>query len=251
MGYLSQKKHQLRENLFLNVTSVILTFFTLFSLINTSFDIVFPNLFHLYILSFIMVVYSLIVNKYKISLIFIMLFIINYTALSSSGNIFLSDTYNGTKKIKLSFDNNLHVSGDFYTSETNAGSLVLADNLIASYIKIKKDTPMTILKINMENTSLKQRKKILKKLKTFIIKQDTPVILYGDFGAPLWDRYLRKFIVQTRLSVKNRLLFTHGNPYNIFSTPSFYVLGFNDMGIDNIEIKNDGKTNIVNFDILF
>ena len=97
----------------------------------------------------------------------------------------------------------------------------------------------------MENTSLKLRKKILKKLKTFIIKQDTPVILYGDFGAPLWDRYLRKFIVQTRLSVKNRLLFTHGNPYNIFSTPSFYVLGFNDMGIDNIDMGSMQGSNIL------
>ena len=251
MGYLSQKKHQLRENLFLNVTSVILTFFTLFSLIKTSFDFVFPNLFHLYILSFIMLVYSLIVNKHKISLIFVMLFIINYTALSSSGNIFLSDTYNGTKKIKLSFDDALNISGDFYTSEINTGSLILSDNLIAPYVKIKKDTPMTILKIDLKNTSLKLRKNVLKKLTTFIIKQDSPVILYGDFGAPSWDRYLRRFITQTRLSIKNRLLFTHNNPYNIFTTPSFYILGFNDMGIDNIEIKKDGKTNIVNFDILF
>lgn len=251
MGYLSQKKHQFRENLFLNVISIVLTFFTLFSLINVNFDIVFPNFFHLYILSFIMFIYSLIANKYKVSLIFVMLFIINYTVLSASGNIFLSDTYNGTKKIKLTFDESLNINGDFCGSETNTGSLILADKVIAPYIKIKNNTPLTIVKINLKDVSLNLRKKILKKLKAFITKQDNPVILYGDFGEPSWKRHLRRFIVQTRLSVKNRLLFTRDKPYNVFSTPSFYVLGFNDMGIDNVVIKNNGKTNIINFDVLY
>ena len=38
MGYLSQKKHQFRENLFLNVTSAVLAFFTILSLSNIGFD---------------------------------------------------------------------------------------------------------------------------------------------------------------------------------------------------------------------
>lgn len=249
MGYLSQKKHQIRENLFLNVTSVVLTFFTLFSLINANFDIHFPNLFHLYIFSFVMIVYSLIVKKHKLTLIFVMLFIINYTALSSSSNIFLSDSYEGTKKIKLSFDNTADVYGYFNKEKTSSGSLILADNVIAPYTKIKGNKPMTIIKINLDKYSSKVRKKVLKQLKNFVIKQDNPVILYGDFGVPAWNRYLRRFMVQTRLSIKNRLLFTKGASYNIFTTPSFYILGFNAMGIENLKIKNNDKT--VTFDVLF
>ena len=249
MGYLSQKKHQIRENLFLNVTSVVLTFFTLFSLINANFDINFPNLFHLYIFSFVMIVYSLIVKKHKLTLIFVMLFIINYTALSSSSNIFLSDSYEGTKKIKLSFDNTADVDGYFNKEKTSSGSLILADIVIAPYTKIKGNKPMTIIKINLGKYSSKVRKKVLKQLKNFVIKQDNPVILYGDFGVPAWNRYLRRFMVQTRLSIKNRLLFTKGASYNIFTTPSFYILGFNAMGIENLKIKNNDKT--VTFDVLF
>ena len=248
MGYLSQKKHQLRENLFLNVTSVILTFFTLFSLINTNFDISFPNLFHLYILSFFMLTYSFFVKKYKTALIFVMLFIINYTALSSSSNIFLSDTGEGKKQISLVFDNTLDINGNFYGDTVSSGSLVLADDVIASYVKIKNNTPAIILKVNLNNISSKSRKKILKQLTSFITKQDAPVILYGDFGVPSWNRYLRRFMVQTRLSVKNRLLFSGRFPYNILSTPSFYILGFSDMGIDNLKAADNNK---ITFDVLF
>jgi hypothetical protein len=108
---------------------------------------------------------------------------------------------------------------------------------------------MTIIKINLDKYSSKVRKKVLKQLKNFVIKQDNPVILYGDFGVPAWNRYLRRFMVQTRLSIKNRLLFTKGASYNIFTTPSFYILGFNAMGIENLKIKNNDKT--VTFDVLF
>ena len=251
MGYLSQKKHQIRENLFLNGGAVVLTFFTLFSLTNVAFDIVFPNLFHLYLLSFLMIVYSIVVKKYKTTLIFIMLFIINYTALSASGNIFISDSYDGNKKIKLSFDKNSDIIGDFYNAKTSSGSLILANNTIAPYIKIDDKNPMTIIKINLSNSNIKLRKKILKQLKNFITKQDNPVILYGDFGVPSWNRYLRRFIIQSRLSVKNRILFTKNSSYNIFSTPSFYILGFNDMGVDNIEIKNNKFGKQIDFDVSF
>ncbi len=251
MGYLSQKKHQIRENLFLNVMSVILTFFTLFSLTNASFDISFPNLFHLYLISFLMIVYSVIVKKYKVTLIFVMLFIINYTALSASSNIFISDSYDGNKKIRLVFDNTSDISGDFNTTKTSSGSLILANNTIAPYVKISDKNHMTIIKIDLAKANTKLRKKILKQLKNFITKQDSPVILFGDFGVPSWNRYLRRFIVQTRLSVKNKILFTKGSSYNILSTPSFYILGFNDMGIDNIEIKDSENGKQISFDVLF
>ena len=251
MGYLSQKKHQIREILFLNVTSIILTLFTLFSLTNANFDIYFPNLFHLYLFSFILFIYSLAVKKIKTSLIFLMLFIINYTALSASGNIFLSDSYDGDNKFELTFDDTTDINGNFYGAKTSTGTLILANNITASYIKITEKTPMTIIKVDLKGLETKLRKKILNQLRLFIIKQDNPVILFGDFGVPAWNRYLRKFIIQSRLVVKNNLLFTKNNKYNFLSMPSFYILGFNDMGIENIEIKNTGKKQTIDFDISF
>ena len=162
MSYLSQKKHQIRENLLLNVAVVVLTFLTLFSLINVGIDIVFPNLFHIYILSFALFVYSLLVKKYKNCLIFMMLFIINYTALSSSGNIFLSDSHNGNKKIELSFDQSSDILGSFNKNNLNKGSLILANNVVAHYVKIAEENPITIIKINLSDIDSKLRKRILK-----------------------------------------------------------------------------------------
>ena len=251
MGYLSQKKHQIRENLFLNVSSVVLALFTLFSLMAINPDVVFPNLFHLYLLSFLMIGYSFFVKKYKISLIFVMLFIINYTALSASGNIFISDSYEGDRKIKLTFDSTSDVIGNFNDVETSSGFLILSDNSIVPYVKILGDKPMIIIKLDLSKIKTKKREKILKQLQTFVIKQDNPVILFGDFGVPSWNRNLRRFITQTRLSVKNKILFTKNFSYNIFSMPSFYVLGFNDMGIDNIKITDSAKEKRIEFDISF
>lgn len=250
MGYLSQKKHQLRENLLLNVASVILTFFTLFSLINTNFDIVFPNLFQLYIFSFILFVYSIIVKKYKVCLIFMMLFIINYTALSSSGNIFLSDSYKGNKKLELVFDKSSDIAGNFKNLKLNKGSLVLAGNITAPYVKIEDVNPMIIIKVDLNNVSTKTLKTVLNQLRHFITKQDCPVVLYGDFGVPSWNRYMRKFARQSRLSVKNKILHTNDSGFKFFSLPSFYILGFSNMGIDNIETSNL-KNKIIKFDIVF
>lgn len=250
MGYLSQKKHQFRENLLLNITSMILTFFTLFSLTNTNFDIIFPNLFQLYVLSFLMFIYSAIVKKYKVCLIFVMLFIINYTALSSSCNIFLSDFYDGNKKIELTFDNKPDITGKFNNAKINKGALVFENNVIAPYIKIENENPMMIIKINLHDTTAKLRKKILKQLAHFITKQDNPVILFGNFGIPAWNRYLRRFMIQTRLTVKNKILFTDNSLSKFLSLPDFYILGFNNMGIDNIKVSDDSDKNI-KFDILF
>lgn len=251
MGYLSQKKHQIRENLFLNVTSVVLTFFTLLSLINLGFDFSFPNLFQLYVFSFLMFGYSLIVKKYKISLIFIMLFLINYTALSASGNIFLSESYDGKQKIELVFDENLEISSSLPKDSGLAGSLVLADNITAPFIKGEKNHPITIIKVDLRKIKSDTRKRIFNQLRNFIIKQDGPVVVYGEFGVPSWNKHLKKFMLQTRLSVKNRVFLTKSSYLKFFTMPSFYVLGFNNMGIDNLRIEESKSSSNIKFDLIF
>lgn len=251
MGYLSQKKHQIRENLFLNVTSVVLTLFTLLSLTNLNFDISFPNLFQLYIFSFLMFGYSVIVKKYKTSLIFIMLFLINYTALSASGNIFLSESYDGNRKIELVFDENMEISSNLDKDSTLSGSLVLADNITAPFIKIEKKHPITIIKVDLREIMPKTRQRILNQLRNFITKQDGPVVVYGEFGIPSWNKYLKKFMTQTRLAVKNKVFLTKDSFLKFFTMPSFYILGFNNIGIDNLRMEEGKSSSNIKFDLIF
>ena len=180
-----------------------------------------------------------------------MLFIINYTALSSSGNIFLSETYDGSKKIELVFDKNPEITGSFSQDGAVFGSLILADNITASYVNIKEDYPMTIIKVDLRKIKNSTRKRIFNQLHNFITKQDNPVVVFGEFGVPSWNRYMKKFMIQTRIFVKNKILFTKDSPYNIFSTPSFYVLGFRDMGINNIKVSSTAQEKNIKFDINF
>ena len=43
-------------------------------------------------------------------------------------------------------------------------------------------------------------------------------------------------------ALSDTLLFTQNSPYNIFSMPGFYVLGFREMGVNNIFVdQKDGK----------
>ena len=107
-----------------------------------------------------------------------------------------------------------------------------------------------IIKINLNTLNSKQRKKVLNQLTHFITKQDCPIVLFGDFGIPSWNRYMRKFSAQTRLNIKNKILFTDKSNYKYFKLPSFYILGFNNMGIDNIKIDNKNNQTI-KFDVLF
>ena len=93
--------------------------------------------------------------------------------------------------------------------------------------------------IRVDFSSLKkvsQRRKALNQLKAFISSQDDPVIIFGDFGEPIWSVNMKKFLSDTDLQVKNRILLTQkGNRLNIFSAPSFYLLAFPNVGIKDLK----------------
>ena len=251
MGYLSQKKHQIRENIFLYVMALLFAGLSIFSISCPGFKIVFFNLFHLYLFSFALMVYALIVKKYKPAIIFCLVFIISYATLSSSVNLFISDKFQGVNNINLVYDSKKSLAEEFSKGIVSSGAIILADKFISPYVTIDKNSPVTIIRVNLNDAKYEQYPVIFKHLRQFIIKQDNPVILFGDFGVPSWNRYLRKFIIQTRLIVKNNLLFTKNNSYNFLSSPSFYILGFNDMGVENIEIKNTNGQQTIDFDVSF
>ena len=72
MGYLSQKKKNLRENLFLRTMAVFLSVISLSALL---FDAGWLKgaVFHIYILSLIIWLYSLLVTKFGLSFLFLII----------------------------------------------------------------------------------------------------------------------------------------------------------------------------------
>ena len=77
-------------------------------------------------------------------------------------------------------------------------------------------------------------------LKDFIVNLDTPVVVFGKFGIPTWDRLFIKFLRESKLKVKNRFIFTGNSFIRFIKNPGFYVLGFEEMGVNNIETKSNG-----------
>lgn len=252
MGYLSQKKHETRKNVFLYGVLVLTALLSVVSLWMPGFKIFFFNLFHLYILSFIMIGYSLLIGRYKTALIFVVMFLVDYTQLSSSVNLFSSDKYSGSKNVELVFASETDFSKSFSESKKSSGVLILAKDYLAPYVKASFDGSLvTFIRVDFRGANGKQYRKIFKHLRQFVIKQDNPVIIFGEFGTPAWSRPFRRFLNKTGLGVKNKLIFTAGAKYNILTTPSYYVLGFQEMGVSDISIEETDKSKLIKTRISF
>lgn len=238
MGYLSQKKHQIRENIFLYTSAFIFGGLGIFSVMFPGFKVGFFNLFHLYLLSFIFTIYSVWVKKYKPAIIFCFIFIVSYTTLGSSVNLFIPDKFIGNSNVELKFIPNTSLSKEFIPDNLSSGAVVLANEFIVPYVIINKGSPLTIIRVDLRQASHKQYPLIFEHLHQFIVRQDNPVIIYGEFGIPAWSKVFKQFLSSSGLSVKNSLIFTQSSRYNIFTTPGFYILGFHDMGVSDVRISN-------------
>lgn len=252
MGYLSQKKQRKRESIFLFFMAVVMVFFTTKCFFNSAFHIAWFNLFHVYCLSGILVVYSLWRRRYKSAIFFACFFLINYTYIAASANIFISDKFNGKQNLVLFFNPDKPLFDQLKNEEImSSGSVFLANRYKTPFVRIKKNIPLTIVRVDLPNTKEMQYSLIFKHLNEFIIKQDNPVIIFGNFGIPVWNRDFKKFLNESGLYVKNRLIFYDGVSCNIFSLPRFYVLGFKEMGISDISFMKENKQEIIKLDISF
>ena len=254
MGYLSQKKHQARENIFLYVTAFFLMILSCLALIKPDLFYTGFNLFHLYCLSLVFLIYAAFVKKYFQTFVFFLCFILNYTLLSASGNIFFSDTFQGQNNLTLYFSKNDTVPPANFAQEDilSSGTVLLSHNYRAPYTIIDvAGKPLTLLKVDFRNPVPSDYDSVFKNLNDFLLTQDNPVIIFGEFGLPIWARPFKTFLDISGLQVKNRLVFTKGSPFNIFTTPSFYILGFRDMGLSSIKISNNPISSTVSGDVSF
>ncbi len=252
MGYLSQKKHETRINIFLYMLLLIVASLSLLSFSVPGFKIGFFNLLHLYVISFCLIIYSVVIKRYKIALIFALFFLVNYTILSSSINIFFPDTFIGVKNIKLKFGPDVDLSKEFLNKKETSGAIILAKKFVAPYVVIKdNDVALTMVMVDFRGATKEQYYQIFNQLHQFVIKQDDPIIIFGEFGLPAWSRYFKEFLNISGLSIKNNLIFTQSSVYNFFTTPSFYVLGFQEMGVSHIETSNINGKKVITVDISF
>lgn len=249
MGYLSQKKHETRKNIFLWSMVVLLAVLTAVSIMNEGFHLGFFNLFHIYCLSLLIFIYALFTRKYKAACAFAVILLINYTSLAANTNIFLSEKFDGSKELSLTFNPEQKFTESFALDDIKAaGNIILAQKYIASFIVVGNETPITLVRVNFHKAKKKDYALIFNHLHEFLLKQDNPVVIFGNFGIPAWNRHFKSFLQTSGLTVKNRLLFLDGN----FLKPSdFYVLGFSEMGVSQISNEPGKAQNVVLVKISF
>ena len=174
---------------------------------------------------------------------FAIVLILNYTILAISGNIFLSNSFDGNNVCNITFAPHHLFSENFSKDKIiSSGSLVVAKKYISPYVILNEGKPIAFIRVDFRGAKRREYPVIFEHLREFILKQDVPVVIFGEFGIPAWNSAFKKFLNKSELSVKNRLVFTESSPFNIFTLPSFYILGFKEMGIKEIKLfETDGE----------
>jgi hypothetical protein len=249
MGYLRQKKQRIRINIFLSTMSFILTLLTVLVLLKPGILSGAFNIFHLYCLSGLLFVYALFVRHFRHAVLFGLIFAIGYTALSSHGNIFCSEKFNGNKELELLFAPDEDWSTALKADKIAGGTLVVAHHYVVPYIMVDKEARVTLLKVDFRGAKKSEYPLIFNHLQEFVLTRDNPVIVFGEFGLPFWSKDFSRFLETSGLQIKNRLVFTQNSKFNIFSVPDFYVLGFRNMGIRDIQVTPPKVRTVVSYSL--
>ncbi len=257
MGYLSQRKKNQREESFLKISAIVLTFLSV-----SVFFPIFPEslqngLFHIYLANIVVLLLAVCFSRYGYAVFFALILIVNYFHVSAYANVFVNSKLASEHSLKISY-----IPEKPFDIEASEGML-----LKRRRVQITKGVEVPVITIDkaghifnilrVDFSSIKksdQKEKAIKQLSSFISSQDDPVIVFGDFGEPVWSNTMRKFLSDTNLQVKNRVLLTQkGNRFDVFSAPSFYVLAFPNVGINRLEadFANGENYPLVNVELGF
>lgn len=239
MGYLAQKKRNARETTFLKWMLIIFTVLTMAFLFPPK-DIFFKDwLFQFYVINILIFLYALFIRRFFYCLGFALLLIVNYFQIAMSARIFNNFDSGGEHHISISYN----PESPLEVEASNAivlrrGHLVLGQDEVAPFLAIEKNGHVfTLIRVDLGSNSAKERAIALLQLRNFISAQDDPVIVFGDFGRPAWSKELKAFLEDTNLEVKNRILFVkRGSRHGYFSAPQFYILSFQNVGIEELII---------------
>lgn len=122
-------------------------------------------------------------------------------------------------------------------SPEQSGKVSFAPNRQASYVSVSKNgQKIMILNIDFSNLQKEEAKTVFANLEEFVLAQNIPLAIIGDFGIPTWMPIFQKFMVQTGLEVKNRVILSNGRRwFNLFALPTINVLGYKALGLESVK----------------
>ncbi len=256
MGYFSQRKRREREKIFLSLITIVLGFYTFF-LFFQSEDIPFLSeirqyLFQAYVINIIAFVFALLLGRVLCALFLSVYGIIAFFILSAQADIFFSPQIKTSEHFRLEYQKTtpLVIKAKGQTV-LRSGHLNLLPTVQANFVTFDKNKHIfTAIDVNFAGLGEKERRKAFRQLKTFITMQDNPVIVVGDFGETPWSRSFNRFLQQTNLRVKNKImLMDDERRFNPFALPSFYVLAFSNTMVENIDVRTGDTRPYLQIDV--
>ena len=246
MGYFSQRKKHARQNMFMLISLVILAIIYLLLWLDDGSSSFLKSLrhaqFHFYLYNLFLVLYTLFHRHLAYMCLAIMLLFCNYGSLAKSALLFFNHEPEGFNQLEVSYhkgeQNYLPTNGKY--TITHQGKLELSPHLSAAFAGIENQQDKTIMLINLDFSKKYEAEyqTAFHNLEKFVMAQNGPVVIVGDFGIPSWDILFREFLTDTGLSVKNRILFTDGkSSFRFWFVPSINILGFDNFGIKSVSMK--------------
>lgn len=245
MGYFSQRKKHARQNMFMLISLLILAviYFCLWlddgsnSVCNFFRD----WQFHIYLYNIFLFVYTLFHRRTGYAVLAVFLMFLNYGSLAKSARLFFNQEPTSSNRIDVVF----HVGDQNYQSLVQdkniarQGKMELSPNLQASFLAFEEDNRLiTLINLDFPQKYQMEYATAFHNLEKFVSAQNGPVIIVGDFGVPSWSPIFRKFLKNTDLNVKNRILFTDGKQsFRFFFIPTINILGFDNLGIEKLLMK--------------
>ena len=252
MSYFSQKKKQKRINIFLAGSLSLVAIVLFFALVfpdTAFFRIVDGIRFHLYLFSLFLMLYALFYRKTIYAFSGLCLLVFNYTIISSSTNLFYNILVKGTASINIEYHEGRTAFPEIVETigspARRMGTVRLAPGREAIFATFHKNRRrFTIIQLDLEHLTPDETSIIYNNLAEFVLSQDEPLVLIGNFGVPAWSPVFKNFLQKTSLEVKNRILFTDGKHiFNPFCIPTINVLAYKNVGIKSIEFQSRDKEN--------
>lgn len=244
MGYFSQRKKNERENIILKALLFVLALVALCVLFTDAKTGVGNLRFQLFIVSILVFIYSLYRKYISYAVFAFVLLLLYYGFVSSHANLFFNSEIEPKNRLNVIFSKNYEsdiVSEDFELQKS--GYVNLSDQRKAYFSTIaKNDAEYTILSLNLTYLENYEVKKIYANLIEFVQQRNEPVIIVGNFGIPAWHPVFKSFLSETSLRVKNKVLLRDNQgSFNPFIVPRVNVLGFDNVGIDEIEFTPNSR----------
>ncbi len=248
MGYFSQKKKHQRENNFLTVSAFLFGALAFLLILPDSLFVparwLDNYLFQIYVLAVLVLVYALWLGRWVFAAFFMLCLLVIFTCLSSYANIFGNTRVDDRRHMQLTYrpGEALEISGRGLVL-LRSGHLNLGDNVQAPFATYEKDLQIyTLIGVDFDGLTTRKLQEVFDRLRIFIFQQDDPVIVYGNFGIPAWSPQFKNLLLATDLKVKNRLLLTDSNfHFNPLAVPQFYLLGFENVGINTLQTKSASR----------